>query len=114
MLRAGVSLPVLMKMLGHKSPNMTLRYVEVSLLDVEHEFQLARQQPRHRIPAPKIPSATSPTPDLSGLLGSLHVTQHVLEMFRRTLPQGPDRRLLDRLANRLTKITSETKKLGEG
>ena len=46
MLRAGVSLPVLMKLLGHKSPNMTLRYVEVSLLDVEHEFQLARQQPR--------------------------------------------------------------------
>ena len=102
-----------MKMLGHKSPNMTLRYVEVSLLDVEHKFQLARQQPRHRIPAPKIPSATSPTPDLSGLLGSLHVTQHVLEIFRRTLPQGPDRRLLDRLANRLTKITSETKKLGQ-
>jgi hypothetical protein len=34
-------------------------------------------------------------------------------MFRRTLPQGPDRRLLDRLANRLTKIASETKKLGQ-
>lgn len=113
MLRAGVSLPVLMKILGHKSPNMTLRYVEVSLLDVEHEFQLARQQPRHRLPAPKIPSATSATPDLSGLLGSLHVTQHVLEMFRRTLPEGSPRRLLDRLANRLTKIASEARKLDQ-
>ena len=111
MLRAGVSLPVLMKILGHRSPNMTMRYLEVSLLDVEHEFQLARQQPRHRLPAPKIPSATSATPDLSGLLGSLHVAQHVLEMFRRTLPPGPHRRLLERLANRLIKIASEARKL---
>lgn len=111
MLRAGVSLPVLMKLLGHKSPNMTLRYLEVSLLDVEHEFQLARQQPRHLVPIPKIPSAGSHTPDLSGLLGSLDVTQHVLEMFRRTLPSGPQRQLLDRLANRITKIVSETRKL---
>ncbi len=111
MLRAGVSLPVLMKILGHRSPNMTMRYLEVSLLDVEHEFQLARQQPRHRLPAPKIPSATSATPDLSGLLGSLHVAQHVLEMFRRTLPPGPHRCLLERLANRLIKIASEARKL---
>jgi integrase len=35
MLRAGVTLPVLMKLLGHKSPHMTMRYVEVSLLDVQ-------------------------------------------------------------------------------
>jgi hypothetical protein len=37
----------------------------------------------------------------------LLIAQHVLEMFRRTLPQRPDRRLLDRLSNRLTKIASE-------
>src|SRR5580704_4800581 len=70
---------------------MTMRYVEVSLLDVEHEFQLARQQPRHLVPAPKGPSASSVTPDLTGLLGSLHTVQHILEMFRRTLPAGPAR-----------------------
>lgn len=113
MLRAGVSLPVLMKLLGHKSPNMTMRYLEVSLLDVEHEFQLARQQPRHLLPTPKIPSVSSASPDLSGLLGSLQVAQHVLEMFRRTLPLGPARRLLNRLANRLTKIAAEARKLDQ-
>jgi site-specific recombinase XerD len=112
MVRAGVSLPVLMKLLGHQSPNMTMRYVEVSLLDVEHEFQLARQHPRHLIPAPKKVFATSHTPDLPGVLASLHVAQHVLEMFRRTLPDAQPRRLLDRLANRLTKIASEARKLG--
>jgi integrase len=111
MLRAGVSLPVLMKLLGHKSPNMTLRYLEVTLLDVEHEFQLARQQPRHLVPTPKLLSAGSHTPNLCGLLGALNVTQHVLEMFRRTFPAGPQRQPLDRLGNRITKIVSEARKL---
>lgn len=111
MLRAGVSLPVLMKLLGHQSPNMTMRYLEVSLLDVEHEFQMARQNPRHLVPSPKIPLVSSVTPDLSGLLCSLNTTQHVLEMFRRTLPEGPHRCILERLANRLTKIASEAQRL---
>ena len=113
MLRAGVSLPVLMKLLGHKSPNMTLRYLEVSLLDVQHEFQLARRQPRHLVPTPKSPSAGSHTPDLSGVLGSLQVAQHVMEMFRRTLSSEPPRRLLNRLANRLMKIVAEARKLDQ-
>jgi integrase len=113
MVRAGISLPVLMKLLGHESPKMTMRYVEVSLLDVEHEFRLATVQPRHLIPTPRAPSPSSATPDMTGLLGSLNTTQHVLEMFRRNLPDGPARRLLDRLANRLTKIASEARKLNQ-
>jgi len=108
MIRAGVSLPVLMKLLGHKTPKMTLRYVEVSLADIQHAFQLAQSQPRHLAPTPKIVPLTV-TADLSSFLASLHSAQHVLEMFRRTLPDGPKRRLLDRLANRLTKIASEAR-----
>jgi ParB family chromosome partitioning protein len=42
---------------------------------------------------------------------SLLGAQHLLEMFRRTLPSGPTRSGLGRLSNRLTKICSETKKL---
>jgi hypothetical protein len=90
---------------------MTMHYLEVSLIDVQHEFELARLQPRHLLPTPKISSAGSVTPDLSGLLGSLHVAQHVLEVYRRTLSAGATRRLLDRLANRLTKITSEARRI---
>jgi site-specific recombinase XerD len=108
MLRAGVSLPVLMKLLGHKTPKMTLRYLEVSLSDVQREFQLAQLHPRHLAPVPKTPSAIH-VANLSGLLDSLQVAQHVLEMFRRTLPEGPHGRLLERLANRLTKIVSEAR-----
>jgi integrase len=108
MLRAGVSLPVLMKLLGHKTPKMTLRYLEVSLADVQREFQLAQLNPRHLAPVPKTSSPIRAA-DLPGLLDSLKVAQHVLEMFRRTLADGPKRRLLDRLANRLTKMVSEAR-----
>jgi site-specific recombinase XerD len=112
MLRAGVSLQAVMKLLGHLRPEMTLHYVEVSLLDVQREFHLARSEPRHLLPATKLPTSIgSRQPNLTSLLDSLHVAQHVLEIFRRTLPEGPDRRLLERLANRLTKITSLIRKL---
>ena len=115
MIRAGVSLPAVMKLLGHLKPEMTMRYLEVSLLDVEREFHLARSQPRHLLPPSRLPaSISSPQANLATLLDSLHLAQHVLEMFRRTFPQGPDRRLLDRLANRLTKIASEAGKLAQG
>jgi site-specific recombinase XerD len=115
MTRAGVSLPAVMKLLGHLTPEMTMRYVEVCLLDLQREFHLAHSHPRHLLPVSRFPaSINSPQANLASLLDSLHLTQHVLEMFRRTLPQGPDRRLLDRLANRLSKIASEARKLGQG
>jgi len=115
MLRAGVSLPAVMKLLGHLTPQMTMRYLEVSLLDLQREFRLAQSQPRHLLPPSRSPaSVTSPRADHACLLNSLLVAQHVLEMFRRTCSQGPDRRLLDRLNNRLTKIISEVRKLEKG
>ncbi|MGO9257251.1 MAG: hypothetical protein ACLQU1_13240 [Bryobacteraceae bacterium] len=84
------------------------------VLDLQREYDLARSQPRHLLPASKLPTSIgSPQPNLTSLLDSLRFAQHVLEMYRRTLPQGPDRRLLDRLANRLTKITSEIRNLTE-
>jgi hypothetical protein len=114
MLRAGVSLPAVMKLLGHLTPEMTMRYLEVSLLDLQREFHLAQSQPRHLLPPSRFPvSIPSPQADHACLLKSLLVAQHVLEMFRRTCSQGPDRSLLDRLNNRLTKIISEVRKLGK-
>ena len=35
MLRAGVSFPVLMKLLGHTDTGMTMRYVDVALTDLQ-------------------------------------------------------------------------------
>jgi len=87
MLRAGASLPVVMKLLGHQSPKMTMRYLDVSLADIEREFMLAQQHPRHLAPVPKSSSTSSAC--LSGLVDSLRAAQHVLEMFRRNLPEVP-------------------------
>ena len=110
MLRSGVCFPVLMKLLGHVDPGMTMRYVDVALTDLEREFQLARSKPRHMAPQPK----TSTTPvraGFDGLIDSLLVAQHVMEMFRRSLPNGHARNRLLRLSKRLFKILAEIRKL---
>jgi len=110
MLRAGVSFPALMKLLGHASPNMTMLYVEVALVDLQREFQLARSKPRHLVPQPKTSLALFRT-GLDGVIDSLQAAQHALEMFRRDSPVGAARNCLNRLSNRLTKITAEARKL---
>ena len=109
MLRAGVGFPAVMKLLGHTSPEMTMRYLDVALNDLQREFEMARSKPRHIVPQPKIPF--TPRAGFDGLIDSLLAAQHVLEMFRRTLPNGTSRRHLDRLSNRLTKIVIEARKL---
>jgi hypothetical protein len=53
----------------------------------------------------------APRAGLDGLIDSLLAAQHVLEMFRRTLPNDTSRRRLDRLSNRLTKIVTEARNL---
>ena len=110
MLRSGVSFPTVMKLLGHSSPDMTMLYLDIALTDLQREFHLARSQPRHLAPQPKLSSA-SPRTGLAGLNDSLLAAQHTMEMFRRSLPAGAPRRHLDRLSNRLTKIVSEARKL---
>jgi integrase len=110
MVRSGVTLPAVMKLLGHADPGMTMRYVEVASSDLQREFRLARSQPRHLIPQPKAPTI-SPRAGLDGVVDALLFAQHAIEMFRRSLPDASPRRCLDRLSNRLTKILSEARKL---
>ena len=54
LVRAGVGLPALMKLLGHVNPEMTMRYVDVAGTDLQREFHLARSQPRHLAPQPQV------------------------------------------------------------
>jgi integrase len=110
MLRAGVGFPAVMKLLGHTSPEMTMQYLDVTLNDLQRAFELARSKPRHLVPQPRVPAALLRV-GLGGVIDSLLVAQHVLEVFRRTLTNGASRHRLDRLSNRLTKILSEARKL---
>ena len=99
-----------MTLLGHTSPEMTMRYIDVALSDLRREFDLARSKPRHLAPQPKAPRA-SIRAGLDGVIDALLSAQHVLEMFRRALPNGASRTCLARLSNRLTKIVAEARKL---
>ena len=110
MLRSGVSFPILMKLLGHVDPAMTMRYVDVALTDLEREFQLARSKPRHLAPQPKT-SAAPVRAGLDGLIDFLIAAQHIMEMFRRSLPNGHTRNRVLRLSKRLFKILAEIRKL---
>jgi hypothetical protein len=97
-----------MKLLGHVDPEMTMRYVDVALTDLEREFRMARAKTRHLAPQPSSPQ---PRSGFNGLVDSFQASQHALEVFRRSLPAGDKRNLLDRLANRLTKILTKIRKL---
>jgi len=110
MLRAGVGFAAVMKLLGHTDPGMTMRYLDVTLTDLQREFQLARSQPRHLAPQPKTSSAPLRT-GRDGLIDSLLVAQNLMLVLRRSLPNGNAHARLDRLANRLTKILAEIRKL---
>ena len=110
MIRSSVTLPALMKLLGHADPEMTMRYVHVAGTDLQREFHLARSQPRHLAPQPKTPRL-SPRTGLDGVVDSRRFAQHAIEMFRRSLPNGAPKHRLDQLANRLTKILAETRKV---
>jgi site-specific recombinase XerD len=110
MLRAGVGFAGVMQLLGHKSPHMTLEYLEITQQDLHREFHLARTHPRHLAPSRIVSSASPPRADLASLIDSLSAAQHVLEMFRRTFAEDPPR-LLARLARRLVKILTDATKL---
>ena len=110
MLRCGVALPALMKLLGHTSPEMTMVYLDIALTDLQHEFDLACLHPRHAAPPPRTPASLS-RQGFAGVFDALLTAQHVVEMYRRSLCGGDSRRLLDRLSNRLTKILAEFRKL---
>jgi site-specific recombinase XerD len=107
MIRLGVNLPTLMRLLGHKDIRMTLRYVQVTQQDLQREFHNARRhatQP-HRVP---VLATIRPTEaDLPGIHQALAATRHLLEMFRRKLPDEKTRRRIQRLGRRLLDVAKQ-------
>jgi hypothetical protein len=111
MLRAGVSLPALMKLLGHRTANMTLRYVEITQQDLQREFHLARQTPRHPIPMPpSLPSADPAVVDATAVVQRLSTAARVLDLYRQQNP-AVDGKPLQLLLRRLVRVRSRFQKL---
>jgi site-specific recombinase XerD len=115
MLRAGVSLPALQQLLGHKCITMTLRYLQVTQNDLQREYQQARRSiaSRHQMPDLTIPKdpQNATLMGIPGIAAALAATRHLLEMHRRQIANRPTRRRLERLANRLVKIAAELDRL---
>ncbi|MBZ5689589.1 MAG: site-specific integrase [Acidobacteriia bacterium] len=109
MVRLGVSLPALMRMMGHRDIRMTLRYVEVVQLDLQREFHRARQNTAslYTIPQLPLPSSSAPTRvDLPTIRQSVAATRHLLHLLQPQL-ENQARRKLHRLAQRLLNIDHE-------
>ena len=109
MIRLGVGLPAVMKLLGHKTVRMTLRYVQVTQRDLQREFHLARQNAVqvHHIPELSVTSFPSAESGLPGILSTLAATRHLLEMYRRQLKDDGASQRLRRLDKRLHSVALE-------
>lgn len=110
MVRLGVSLPALMRILGHKDINMTLRYVEVMQLDLQREFHRALQNTTslHSIPQLPLPSPTIPAhADISTIREAIAATRYLLQLFHAQLQDPYARHKLRRLTQRLLNISRD-------
>jgi integrase len=106
LLNCGIGLPALMKLMGHKSILMTLRYLKVAQPDLQREFYRVRQNSTQYYSLPSLCVSTA-TPDLPGIRQALAATRHLLEMYRRQFSDDKTRRRLQRLDHRLLAITQQ-------
>jgi hypothetical protein len=116
MLRAGVSLPALMKLLGHHNANTTLLYVEVTQQDLQREYQAARLTPRHLVPVPPALRDAAPPSrmDATAVDAALTSTLRLLDLYRQLFaPSRADKQFL-LLSRRLTRIRYLFEKSSQG
>jgi hypothetical protein len=115
MINSGVSLPVIMQLLGHKDIRMTLRYVLVSQNDMQREYHRGRHHLAARHQMPSLPvhqvSHSSPQGGIQAVQNALATVQQLLACLRLKISSNSDPRPLARLANRLAKISSACAKL---
>lgn len=113
MLRAGVSLPAVKELLGHRDIRMTMVYIQVTQNDLQQQYHQAIEHiaRRHtRLPLPTL-AATATSPTLPAICQSLAATCHLLEMYRRQLADHCAQRKIHQLARRITKIAAQFEQL---
>jgi site-specific recombinase XerD len=112
MLRGGASLPAVKTLLGHTKIEMTMRYVQVSQVDLQREYSSARTKlaSLYQLPNPGIADSKSVHPHVRAL-ECVADAAHFLEMHRRSLNDSKRQLTIHRLINRLTKVSSKLKLL---
>lgn len=110
MVRLGISLPALMRILGHKDIAMTMRYVEVVQLDLQREFHQARLNiaSLHSIPQLPLPSpAILGRADVPTIREAIATVRRLLRLLHAELHDRSARRKLRRLTQRLLNISRD-------
>jgi site-specific recombinase XerD len=108
LLRAGVNIFAIQKLLGHRSIVMTMRYVQVTQVDLQREYHQARQR---MAPVYSIPKIKEPASGISGINQVIAQAKHLIEMYRRGLDNKNIQLTLHRLTQRLAKISANLKSL---
>lgn len=106
LLRHGVSLLGLMHLLGHKTPRVTLCYLQLTDTDLQQEFYRARRQPRYALP-PLAAAAAAPA-DAVSFTAALQASLRLLDAVRHRA--GSTR--LDTFRRRLVKLIAVAESLG--
>jgi len=113
MARAGMPVPALMKLLGHRTPKMTMRYVEVAQTDVRKAYDDALVQLRamHTLQVRALPPHASlpQQPEALQPLALMAATIAVLESMRRDTQDLGRVRQLHRFIKRLRKAGYDLK-----
>jgi site-specific recombinase XerD len=115
MLRAGASLPVVMRLLGHRSIAMTLRYAEVSGVDVRRAYfeTIPSIEKRYEVPSlPAIPPrSTRKLTSWHAVASHLEAVAGGVESLRRDRRQKSDAKRVQRLIERLRRIARDFDRL---
>jgi site-specific recombinase XerD len=104
MLRSGLNIFVLMKILGHRTIAMTLRYLKITDADVRRGYiqALAATQERYQIPiAPPAGTSLAKGADPHDLSSQLAAAASALESQRRDSTDGLKRKALARIVEKI-------------
>jgi integrase len=108
MVRAGMSLPVLKEILGHRTIRMTMRYVQVTQCDLQREYlaTLEAIKERYSIPQPLEAQRPEPwAPTRHDIVTLLKTAASLMESLRRDTREGATKRRLQRLVERLKRFS---------
>ncbi|MBI3347554.1 MAG: tyrosine-type recombinase/integrase [Burkholderiales bacterium] len=100
-LRRGMSLPAVMKLLGHTTPEMTMLYIEVTQTDLQQQFLRASLHSPHELSAPLPPARAE------SLAEALRSALLILDASR-TQTQS---KLLDAFRRRILRLINAAQKL---
>jgi site-specific recombinase XerD len=110
MLRAGISLPALKEIMGHRDIRMTMGYVQVTQNDLQREYHLARKKMTTLHTLPQLPNTSNLDTVSSGIpaiCSAVDALRHQIEMYRRHVTNRNSKQRLHSLARRLAKLRSD-------